>query len=49
MDDIFASSDEDARARLLKIMQDFLVSEADKHATREKEKGQFGSVLTNSA
>lgn len=39
MDDIFSSSDEDARGRLLKIMQDFLVSEADKHAVLQKEKG----------
>ena len=39
MDDIFSSSDEDARGRLLKIMQDFLVSEAEKHAAIQKEKG----------
>ena len=38
MDDIFSSSDEDARGRLLKIMQDFLVSESEKHAAVQKEK-----------
>ncbi|KAJ1303221.1 hypothetical protein OPQ81_011419 [Rhizoctonia solani] len=31
MDAIFASSQEEAQARLLKIMQDFLLSEASKH------------------
>ncbi len=36
MDDIFASEDEEARGRLLKIMQEFLVSEAEKHAAKEK-------------
>ncbi|TFK39055.1 hypothetical protein BDQ12DRAFT_682942 [Crucibulum laeve] len=37
MDTIFASPDEDARGRLLKILQEFLLSEAAKHAAREKE------------
>ena len=32
MDAIFASPQEEAQARLLKIMQDFLLSEASKHA-----------------
>ncbi|KAG9123567.1 Sister chromatid cohesion protein 2 [Ceratobasidium sp. 392] len=32
MDAIFASPQEDAQARLLKIMQDFLLSEASKHS-----------------
>ncbi|KAF9806781.1 hypothetical protein IEO21_08541 [Rhodonia placenta] len=36
MDAIFASPDEDARGRLLRIVQDFLVSEASKHAEKEK-------------
>ena len=39
MDEIFNSDDEEARSRLLKIMQDFLISESEKHATKEKEKG----------
>ncbi|GJE95924.1 sister chromatid cohesion protein-like protein [Phanerochaete sordida] len=42
MDDIFSSSDEEARGRLLKIMQDFLVSEAEKHANLQKEKAMAG-------
>ncbi|PCH40319.1 hypothetical protein WOLCODRAFT_67627 [Wolfiporia cocos MD-104 SS10] len=36
MDDIFSSQDEEARGRLLKIIQDFLISEASKHAAKEK-------------
>jgi len=36
MDAIFASPEEDARGRLLKIMQEFLVSESAKHAAKEK-------------
>lgn len=39
MDAIFASPDEESRGRLLKIMQEFLVSEAAKHSA--KEKGSF--------
>jgi cohesin loading factor subunit SCC2 len=36
MDAIFASPDEEGRGRLLKIIQDFLVSEASKHSAFEK-------------
>jgi cohesin loading factor subunit SCC2 len=36
MDEIFSSSQEEMRGRLLKIIQDFLVSEASKHNTNEK-------------
>ncbi|KAI0366939.1 hypothetical protein BV20DRAFT_951369 [Pilatotrama ljubarskyi] len=36
MDAIFASPQEEARGRLLKILQDFLMSEAGKHAANEK-------------
>jgi cohesin loading factor subunit SCC2 len=36
MDAIFASPDEESRGRLLRIMQEFLVSEATKHSTKEK-------------
>jgi cohesin loading factor subunit SCC2 len=39
MDEIFASPEEDGRGRLLKIIQDFLVSEVSKHSA--KEKGKF--------
>lgn len=38
MDATFASQEEEGRARLLKIMQEFLVSEATKHAQKEKSK-----------
>jgi cohesin loading factor subunit SCC2 len=38
MDATFASQEEDGRARLLRIMQEFLVSEATKHAQKEKGK-----------
>jgi cohesin loading factor subunit SCC2 len=38
MDATFASQEEEGRARLLKIMQEFLVSEAAKHAQKEKNK-----------
>jgi len=41
MDEIFASPEEDGRGRLLKIIQDFLVSEASKHSA--KEKGNLGT------
>ncbi|EJD50599.1 hypothetical protein AURDEDRAFT_182486 [Auricularia subglabra TFB-10046 SS5] len=37
MDAIFASPEEDVRGRLLKIIQDFLISESDKHTAKEKE------------
>ncbi|KIJ60270.1 hypothetical protein HYDPIDRAFT_32393 [Hydnomerulius pinastri MD-312] len=36
MDAIFASPDEESRGRLLRIMQDFLVSEAAKHTEKQK-------------
>lgn len=36
MDAIFASPEEEGRGRLLRIMQDFLVSEAAKHSAKEK-------------
>ena len=36
MDTIFASPEEDNRARLLKLLQEFLVSEVSKHALQEK-------------
>lgn len=38
MDATFASQEEEGRARLLKIMQEFLVSEAAKHTQKEKSK-----------
>ena len=41
MDEIFNSDDDDAKGRLLKIMQEFLVSEAEKHTVAEKEKGKY--------
>ncbi|KAK0188221.1 hypothetical protein F5146DRAFT_1062556 [Armillaria mellea] len=37
MDEIFQSSNEDAQGRLLKLLQEFLVSEAAKHSSKEKE------------
>ena len=40
MDEIFNSQDEEARCRLLKIMQEFLVAEAEKYATLQKEKSR---------
>ncbi|OCH92592.1 hypothetical protein OBBRIDRAFT_791042 [Obba rivulosa] len=36
MDTVFASPEEEAHGRLLKILQDFLVSEAAKHSAKEK-------------
>ncbi len=41
MDDIFTSPVEETRGRLLKILQDFLMAEAAKHAANEK-----GAVLS---
>ena len=38
MDAIFESPEEEGRGRLLKIMQDFLISEASKHSAKEKGK-----------
>ncbi|KAJ3525731.1 hypothetical protein NMY22_g10453 [Coprinellus aureogranulatus] len=37
MDAIFNSDDEEGHCRLLKIMQNFLVSESEKHSAKEKE------------
>ncbi|KAJ7134305.1 hypothetical protein C8R44DRAFT_770123 [Mycena epipterygia] len=37
MDDIFSSSDEERRGRLLKIIQEFLVSESAKHSAKQKD------------
>jgi len=36
MDDIFSSPEDDGKGRLLKIMQEFLVSESEKHSARLK-------------
>jgi hypothetical protein len=36
MDAIFVSPDEESRGRLLKIIQEFLTSEASKHSAKEK-------------
>lgn len=36
MDAIFSSPAEESRGRLLKILQDFLMAEAAKHAANEK-------------
>jgi hypothetical protein len=36
MDAIFSSPEEESRGRLLKIMQEFLTSEASKHSAKEK-------------
>lgn len=36
MDAIFVSTEIEGRARLLKIMQDFLLSESAKHSAKEK-------------
>ncbi|KIO02759.1 hypothetical protein M404DRAFT_15882 [Pisolithus tinctorius Marx 270] len=40
MDAIFASPDEESRGRLLRILQDFLVSEAAKHTEQQKGSSQ---------
>ncbi|KAH9923582.1 hypothetical protein B0H21DRAFT_765352 [Amylocystis lapponica] len=47
MDTIFASPEEEARGRLLKIMQDFLFSEAAKHSAKEKANSKSKSALGN--
>ena len=36
MDAIFSSPEEEARGRLLKIMQDFLITESTKQSAQEK-------------
>lgn len=41
MDAIFASPEEDGKGRLLRIMQEFLVSESEKHSAQIK--GKFTS------
>jgi cohesin loading factor subunit SCC2 len=37
MDEIFSSQDEERRGRLLKIIQEFLISEAAKHSAKQKD------------
>ncbi|KAA1473731.1 hypothetical protein DENSPDRAFT_882264 [Dentipellis sp. KUC8613] len=44
MDAIFASPEEESRGRLLKIMQEFLLSEAAKHSAKEKQSGKAGAT-----
>ena len=39
MDSIFTSPDQEGHGRVLRIIQDFLASEAEKHAATEKGKG----------
>ncbi|KAF9235171.1 hypothetical protein BU15DRAFT_51679 [Melanogaster broomeanus] len=46
MDAIFVSPDEESRGRLLRIMQDFLVSEVAKHAEKQKG-GNLMSCISN--
>lgn len=43
MDAIFSSPEEEARGRLLKIMQDFLITESTKHSVQEK--GLFFRII----
>lgn len=40
MDSILSSNDDDARARLLRIIQEFLSAEAEKHAAKERAKSK---------
>jgi hypothetical protein len=44
MDKIFGSDSDETKGRMLKILHDFLVSEASKHAEMEKEK-EKGAIL----
>ncbi|KAF4617468.1 hypothetical protein D9613_005695 [Agrocybe pediades] len=44
MDQIFLSQEEEAKGRLLRIIQDFLVSEASKHSAKEKESTKAGKA-----
>ena len=44
MDEIFRSDSDETKGRMLKILHDFLVSEASKHAEVEKEK-EKGAIL----
>ncbi|KAF8636245.1 hypothetical protein AX17_003730 [Amanita inopinata Kibby_2008] len=46
MDAIFASPDQEGHGRLLKIIQDFLMSEAEKHTMKEKENAKNKSKTT---
>lgn len=47
MDEIFQSDSDETKGRMLKIIHDFLVSEASKHAEveKEKEKGEILPVI----
>ncbi|THH14012.1 hypothetical protein EW146_g6273 [Bondarzewia mesenterica] len=47
MDAIFASSEDENRGRLLKIMQDFLLSEATKHTEKEKKSAKGNLTLSD--
>ncbi|KAL1743690.1 sister chromatid cohesion C-terminus-domain-containing protein [Schizophyllum fasciatum] len=44
MDKVFSGDDEEARARILRIMQEFLQSQEQKHAIQERETLKIGSV-----
>ncbi|KAF8621415.1 hypothetical protein AX15_007826 [Amanita polypyramis BW_CC] len=46
MDSIFTSPDQEGHGRLLKIIQDFLMSEAKKHSTTEKENAKNKDKVT---
>ena len=46
MDSIFASSDQEGHGRVLRIIQDFLASEAEKHSANEKGECLSISVAT---
>jgi len=48
MDKIFQSDSDETKGRMLKILHDFLTSEASKHAEMEKEKGAILPNLFNS-
>jgi len=48
MDKIFQSDSDETKGRMLKILHDFLVSEASKHAEVEKEKGEILSIFIQS-
>lgn len=47
MDEIFESAEEEGKGRLLRIIQDFLVSEASKHSAKEKESTKTKSRNTD--
>ena len=49
MDKIFQSDSDETKGRMLKILHDFLASEASKHAEMEKEKGAILPNLFNSS